>query len=299
MTEKRRLNADIASSISQLQAIIKQFEKKQKLYKLIIRGKGLEFETYRNFTPDDDAGMIDWKASKRANKLLAKQYKEEKDLKIMFILDVGENMVSGSTEKLKCEYSAEVTGALVHMVSSGGDKAGFIYFNEKVIKYIRPSRGEKHFGQFLDDITNAENYYGPSNLKLALEFGFNYFPRSTESVIVISDFANFNEETKTSLLPIAKKFETLLFLIKDPTDKTLPDFSEEMVIEDPETGQQMLVNPAIAKKIYEQRMLEKEKFLRETCSKNNIDFLELMTDKPFVSTLATFLKERIKRRHFI
>jgi len=208
-------------------------------------------------------------------------------------------MVSGSTAKLKCEYSAEVTGALAHMVSSGGDKAGFLYFNEKVVKYVRPSRGEKHFGQFLDDITNAENYFGSSNLKIAFDFAFDYFPRSTESVVVISDFTSFDEEAKSSLLPIAKKFETLLLSIKDPIDKTLPDFSEEMVIEDSETGQQILVNPTIAKKIYEQQMLQKEKFLHEACSKNNMDLLELTTDKPFISSLATFLKERTKRRKLI
>ncbi len=298
MPEKRRLNADIASSIAQLQAIIKHFEKKLKIYRLILRGKGLEFETYRNFTPDDDAGMIDWKASKRANKLLAKQLIEEKDLKIMFLIDTGENMISGSTEKLKCEYAAEVSGALAHMVMEGGDKAGFVYFNGQVTKYLKPSRGDRYFGQFLDYITDAENYGGPSDLKAALDFSLTYFPKSTESVIIVSDFASFNEESKTSLLTIAQKFETLVIPIKDPTDKTLPDFSEEIVIEDPGTGQQMLVNPAIAKKIYEQQMLEKEKFLKQTCSKNNIDLLELMTDKPFVPTLATFLKERTERRKF-
>jgi len=298
MPEKRRLNADIASSIAQLQAILKQFERKQKLYRLILQGKGLEFETYRNFTPDDDAAMIDWKASKRANKLLAKQFKEERDLKIMFLIDIGENMISGSTEKLKCEYAAEVSGALVHMIMHGGDKAGFIYFNNQILKYIRPSRGKKHFGQFLDDITNAENYHGSSDLKLALDFAFNYFPRSTASVIIISDFASFNEETKKSLLTVARKFETLMISVRDPTDKTLPDFSEEIVIEDSGTGQQMLVNPSIAKKIYEQQMIEKEKFLKQTCSKNGIDLLEVMTDKPFVPTLAAFLKERTGRKFY-
>ena len=298
MAEKRRLNADIASSITQLKTIIKQFEKKQKLYRLILRGKGLEFESYRSFTPDDDASLIDWKASKRANKLLAKQFTEEQNLKIMFLIDSGENMISGSTEKLKCEYSAEVSGALAHMVMNGGNKAGFFYFNSKITKYVPPSRGGKHFSQFLDDITNAETYQGISNLKEALDFAFTYFPKSTASVIIVSDFASFDEETKKILLIVSKKFETLLLSIKDPTDKTLPDFSGEIVIEDPRTGQQMLVNPSIAKKVYEQQMLEKEKFLTQTCTENNIDFLELMTDKPFVPVLASFLKGRTARRKF-
>jgi uncharacterized protein (DUF58 family) len=298
MVEKRRLNADIASSVAQLQSIIKQFEKKQKLYRIIIRGKGLEFEAYRNFTADDDAGLIDWKASTRANKLLTKQFKEERDKKIMFLIDVSENMVSGSTEKLKCEYAAEVSGALAHMIMNGGDKAGFLYFNEEITKNIRPSRGDRHFGQFLDDVTNAENYKGGSNLKMALDFAFNYFPRATASVVIVSDFAIFDEETKKSMVLVSRRFETLLISVKDPIDKTLPDFSDEVVIEDPKTGQQMIVNPAIAKQIYEQQMIEDAKFLKKTCDVNNIDLLELMTDKPFVPSLAAFLKERIVRGRF-
>ena len=72
-------------------------------YTSIFRGKGLEFDTYRNYSPGDDASFIDWKASARANELLVKEYVEERDVKIFFLVDVSSSMVFGSTEKLKNE----------------------------------------------------------------------------------------------------------------------------------------------------------------------------------------------------
>ena len=84
----------------------------------------------------------------------------------------------------------------------------------------------------------------------------------------------------------------MALMIKDPVDLSLPDISGEIVIEDPKTGQQILVNPKIARKTYEEYAKVQGEFFKESCRKNNIDFLELLTNKPFVSTLAEFLKGR-------
>ena len=71
MEDKRKLNVDVGKSISDFKAAMKEFELKYKLYKIIIRGKALEFDSYRDYSTDEDSEAIDWKASMRANKLLA------------------------------------------------------------------------------------------------------------------------------------------------------------------------------------------------------------------------------------
>jgi len=52
----------------------------------------------------------------------------------------------------------------------------------------------------------------------------------------------------------------------------------------------------LQKKAYEFYAQEQEKLLKTTCIQNNIEILEMMTDKPFVPTLAGFLKSRIKHK---
>src|SRR3972149_6381710 len=96
----KRLNVDVAGSITELQAVLKEFRLRRDIYKILFRGKGLEFDGYRDFSPDDNAEDIDWKATARSQKLLVRRYKEEREMKIMFLIDTGTNMVFGSTEKL-------------------------------------------------------------------------------------------------------------------------------------------------------------------------------------------------------
>lgn len=55
-------------------------------YKSVFLGRGLEFEKFREYTSSDDSRIIDWKATKRANKLLIKQFVEERSLDVFFFL---------------------------------------------------------------------------------------------------------------------------------------------------------------------------------------------------------------------
>jgi uncharacterized protein (DUF58 family) len=292
--EKQSLNVDIAGAISDLQSSMKEFLLKRRLYRLLLRGKGLEFESYRTYAPDDDASTIDWKASTRANALLVKQYRDERNLKVVFMVDMGENMVFGSTSKLKCEYASEIVAAFSHLITTTGDKPGFIFFSDNVNQYMKPSGGQLHFSRFVDYITDAKNYSGVSNLNNGFEFALNYVGREVESIILVSDFISFNENSKTNFSLLAKKFEVTALMVRDPLDRTLPDISGEVVVEDPKTGQQMLVNPRVAREAYEAYAKKQEEEIRLACLNSNVDLLEITTNEPFVPTLSAFLKSRVK-----
>ncbi len=291
--KKRSLNVDIAGSISDFKAAMKKFELKYKLYRLIIRGKGLEFDSYRDYSSDEDAGSIDWKASMRANKLLAKRYKEEKNLKVVFVIDVGDNMVSGSSSKLKCEYATEIISAFAHLIISSGDRIGYVLFNNEIVDYVKPSAGMRQFNRLVSDLINPEKYSNMSDINKALDFVLNYVGH-VESIIIVSDFLNFDENSAKKLSLIANKIETLALMIKDPIDRSLPDISGELVLEDPKTGQQLLINPKIIRGAYEKISSQNEEYLRKICLRYNIDLLELITNKSFIPFLSDFLKSRIK-----
>jgi len=291
---KRRLNADIPRSVSEFQSIIKSFELKTKLYRTILKGKGLDFDGYRVYTPEDDASSIDWKISKKANQLLVKKYIEEQNLKVIFLIDVSENMVFGSTKKLKCEYAAEIIASLTKLIMDSGNKVGYILFSDRIKEFVKPGRGDRHFNRFMDVLTDASIYGGVSNLRGSLDFALNYLSKSTSSVVIISDFIRVDEELKEKLTLISHRFETMAVMVRDPLDMTLPDISGELILEDSSTGQRLLINPSIAKKSYEKYAALQDKLVKNIFRKNGIDILELITDKPFVINLATFLRERTK-----
>jgi len=292
---ERYLNVDIGGSVSELRAFIKEFELKSKLKSLLRKVKGLEFESYKEYSPGDDASVIDWKASKRANKILVRQFVEEKNLRVMFLVDVGESMVSGSSDKLKCEYAAEIVSAFAHLISSSGDKFGFILFSDDVKKFIRPSGGDRHFRTLVNEITDPLIYSGVFDLNKSLDFMLNYLKGDISSVVFLSDFISFDEESGKKLALVARKFETIALMIRDPLDGTLPDFLGEITIEDPVTGSQLVVNPKIARNVYEKLSLQQKNLVKNSFFDKRVDLVELATDKPFAPVLSSFLKERTRR----
>lgn len=295
MNQDKKLNVDIPGSIVELRAMLKEFRLKKIIYKKFFRGKGLEFETYRNFSPDDDANLIDWKASSRAQKLLVKQYREERDLKIMFIIDVGDNMVFGSTEKLKCEFLTELVAAFSMVMLQDNDRIGFFLFNDNIKHFVDCRAGEKQFQIFMDILCDGSNYGGVTDIDKALNFALDYFDNSINAVVLVSDFLKVTKETEKGLSLLSNRFETIVIRVRDPLDITFPDIEGEVVLENPVNHEQVIVNPSVAKRTYEQYALKQAKFVEEMFKKSELDYLDLITDKSFVIPLAIFLKERLER----
>lgn len=292
---ERKLNIDPSDSISELRYFLKHFLVRTKRWKIFFRGKSFEFDGYRVYTPDDDVSSIDWKASSRSSQLLVRQYKEEEEKKVIFLLDVGETMINGSTDKLKCEYSSEIVLSLVDLLVNFNERAGLILYNEKIKNYFPPKRGTNLFNIYKDTLSNPDTYGGGSDLSEAVEFVTQTFDRSVSSVIIVSDFLRFNKKAKHSLDVLTSKFETMAFFVKDPIDIMMPDISGEFIVSDPKTGQQLLVDPKIAKRVYQQHAEEQEKKVKECLKDSGIDFINFYTDKPYVHDLINFLEGRVKR----
>ncbi len=296
LKEKGKLNVDIAGAITEFEEIIKEFKLRKDIYRIIFRGKGLEFEGYRDFAPDDDASNIDWKASSRAQKLLVKQYKEERDLRIVFVIDVGSNMVFGSTAKLKCEFMTEAVAALSNVIVKSNDRVGFFLFSDTIRHFVTCKGGKKHFQLFIDILSTSSNYGGQTNLDQALDFAMDYLNNSIHSVIIVSDFLNATMETEKKLSLLGSRFETIAIRVRDPLDLALPNIEGEIILEDPVNHQQVIVNPKVAGKKYARYALEQGKAVEEIFKKTQLDYLDLVTDKPFAEPLAVFLKERLMKK---
>jgi len=297
MDNARKLNINLGESISAMRYFLKSFQVRTKLYKLFFKGKSFDFVGFRDYvTGDDDVSTIDWKTSNRGNKLLVKQYREEEDKKVIFLLDVGDNMVFGTTEKLKCEYAAELVLSLSDLVINNNDRAGLILFNENFKEYYIPRRGKQQFDMFLDILSDSGTYGGGSNIFTALDFIQKNSEKGVSSLVIVSDFINFDKKARHALELVASRYETIAFIVKDPIDKSLPKMGGEFVIESPTSGEQLLINPRLANKNYEKHVSKQENFVKESFKNADVDFLELSTSKPFVFEAIEFLKGRVEKR---
>lgn len=295
----RKLNVDFLGNISRFEsAMRKRFLIKTIFYKRVFRGKGFEFEGYRGYVESDDASLIDWKATIRSNELLVRQYTEQRDLKIFFIIDVGEGMVFGSGEHLKNEIVSEIAVCLAHLIVVSGDSIGFSLFNEKIVSHKMFSPGIKQFYILEENLKNPSFYRGKSNLKNTLK---DLFPllKNASAVFIISDFIRTDKEDLKVLKEFSMKYETIGIMVRDPVDVKLPDLNREVVIEDSYTGKQLLINPGLIKHEYEKNALEQMKEVENVFKKTNSDLLTIYTDSSFITSLVNFLRLRVKSRRFI
>ncbi len=289
----RELKIDLTKGIKQLEIITKGLVTTKMVgqYKSVFKGKGLEFADYREYAPDDDAAMIDWKASSRANKILVKEYMEERDVEIFFLIDTSSSMVFGSTEKLKNEYAAELAASLSFVMLQAGDSVGLALFNDGVVAKYPPAHGKDQFYIISKSLVNPKFYGHGFNFEEALKFLIGYLDERTV-VIVISDFVGLKGDWQKYLKICAKKFDMISVMVRDPRDRTLPDEKKRVIIQDPYSDKQLVVVPSEIKREYESYILQQEREIKEQFEKSESDVITLSTDKPFAPPLVNFFRKR-------
>lgn len=298
MAKQQSLNLDLAGKVSELEAILNRFSLKWVTYHMLFRGKGVEFEGYREYSPDDDASLIDWMATARSQKTLVKKYIEERDLRVMFLIDVHDGMIFGSAEKLKCEYAAEVVASIAHLIISSGDKIGFCLLKKDNLEILYPQGGMRRFNILAESISSPLNYGGiPKKTDEVLGYFLDRLDNSINAVFLVSDFLNLGENFSKNFQIFSKKFETIPLMIRDKLDESLPDIDSEITIQDPSNPlNQIIINTSLARKEYEKNTKKEKEKLIGIFEENGVEHLEIKTGKNFIGDLVEFLKSRTKTK---
>ena len=287
-----KFHINVPRAIAEFESALRRFPVKRILYNLLFRGKGLEFDSYRSFDFSDDASMIDWKASLRANTLLAKKYIEERDLNVYFLVDVSSSMLFGSRDRLKAEYVAEAVCALSHLIVTSGDRIGLVMFSDRVVKFLHPANNRNQFSLFVKYLSDSNLYGGGFDLKVAIDSVLNYVKSPYTVFILVSDFIKMRDDSVKKLRLIGTQFETFAVMVRDELDENLPRTKYQFALQDPYSNKQMILDPEIAAERYRAEVVKQKGIIKGALSKSGIDLLELMTNKPFAFPTVSFLKAR-------
>lgn len=260
-------------------------------YMSVFKGRGLEFEGYRAYTINDDAKLIDWRASLRAGNLLVRSLIEERNLEVYFLMDVSNSMLFSSISKLKCEYAAELVATLGSAMIQASDNVGLGLFNDNIIKTMPPKTGKKQYFLIVHTISNPRLYGGNFDFTKILQYTTGYLKRNT-LLIIVSDFIGLKEGWEEYLKVASHKFEIIGFMIEDPLDITLPHSIGQVIIEDPYSKKELLIDPDTLRADYEARAKKKNEGIREVFLKCGSDLLELRTDESFVTPIIRFFEKR-------
>ncbi|MBI2135676.1 DUF58 domain-containing protein [Candidatus Woesearchaeota archaeon] len=288
-----KLNINLTPTIKSLEVISRGLVNTKIVgsYKSSFKGKGLEFSNYRGYSDKDDANLIDWKATLRSNEILVKEFVEERNVEVLFLLDASSSMLFGSEYLLKIEYAAQLMASLYYIVLNSGDSAGFVLFSDKIIKKMKPAQGKGKFYVLQKTLTDFKLYGGDYDLAYALKF-VRHFVKPHTLIIIISDFIGLTKDWEHALKIASKEFDIIGIMVRDKHDRTLPDDTGQVVIENPYSSQQLIIDPGLIKHEYEINVRADEAHIQSIFAKFRADFIPLQTDESFIRPIMNFFNKR-------
>jgi uncharacterized protein (DUF58 family) len=270
-------------------------------YHSTFKGQGVEFDEVRPYIAGDDVRTIDWNVTARTGVPYIKRYSEERELTILFLVDVSGSQSYGSRSRSKMELAAEVTALLALTAIRNQDKIGLVLFSDKIVKYIPPRKGRDSVMRLVREVLAAEDEAkGGTDIEGALKF-LNGVQKRRAVVFLVSDFIEGNGERGMAferlLRASARHHDMICVPVSDPAESTLPDVGL-VELEDSETGELMLVDTSSAKvrgafaAKAESEREELNRFFRKT----GIDTLSIATDRPYIDGVRALFKRRARKR---
>ncbi len=260
-------------------------------YNSIFKGQGIEFSEIRDYRAGDDIRTIDWKVTARFNHPYIKEFIEERDLQVYFVIDMSSSGSFG-TNISKKEKSLEIIASLMFAALRNNDGVGVFIITDNIEKFIPARKGRKHILQLLDILTTFTPNSAKTNLKETLEHISKIIKRKS-IIFVISDFID-NSEYLKPLKIIRKHHDVIALRIIDPREKEIPDVGL-IELEDEETGEQILVDTSDEefRNSYSRLIDENDSKFLTNMMKIKVDTIPLLTDQDY----STSLKKFFKRRH--
>jgi uncharacterized protein (DUF58 family) len=252
------------------------------------RGYSAEFEEHREYSPGDEIRRIDWKALAKFDRYFVKEYENETNLKALLLLDASGSMDYGSSGMTKFDYGATLAACLCYMILRQQDAVGLITFADEVKSLLPPKAKMGHLKEFLEDL-ERQRPSGTTSLGKVLASAVNHLPRRG-MVILISDLLGGDEEETIQALKIyrLKGNDVMVFQVMDRNELEFP-FDGSIRFEDMEEDLRVTADPKAIRQEYLKVIGELTARYRDSCRKNNIDFLQLDTRTPLDKALVGFL----------
>jgi len=114
------------------------------------RGEGTDFHQMREYRIGDSLRQIDWKASRRAHKLISREYQDERNQQLLLVLDTGRRMLARDGGKLShFDHALNACLLLAWLALREGDGVGLLATGGQQ-RWVMPKRGMGAMQTLLD-----------------------------------------------------------------------------------------------------------------------------------------------------
>jgi len=282
------------------------------------KGRGMDFEELREYTPGDDVRDIDWNVTNRMGRPFVKRFREERELAMVLAIDISASSAFGSARRSKREFATEVAATLAISAARSSDKVALLLFSSEVELYLPPRKGRRHILRLIREMLTREPKHRGTNIPAAMTF-LNHVVHRRAIVFLLTDFLHSTTKPAPALSSLSPsdgeragvrgrdviqeigltnaRHDLVCVHLHDARESELPP-AGLLTIEDAETGELLELDSARAgvrenfARTNSERLAELDRALRQS----GVDTLRLNTAEPFAQTLQSFFELRRSRR---
>jgi len=269
----------------------------QGAYRTAFRGTGIDFDSLREYAPDDDVRHIDWNVTARLDQPHVRQYTQERELTAWLVLDQSASMRFGETAQGKDSMLTDLAVCLARLFTRGGNRVGAILYDNRAHRIVPPRTGRDHVLRLTDLVTapTADRGGGSTDLAAMLRLAASS-ARRRSLVFVVSDFIG-EGDWSGELARLALRHEVVAVRVVHPAELDLPDLGL-VLVEDAETGEQLLADTGdpLFRERLRAEVEARESMVDERMARTGVATHRVRTDEDLVEVLVEMVRRTRRRR---
>jgi uncharacterized protein (DUF58 family) len=276
-------------------------------YRTVFRGTGIDFDSLREYLPEDDVRHIDWNVTARLDEPYVRQYNEDRDVTAWLVLDQSASMRFGPPEHDKDSVLTELAVCLAILFTRNANRVGAILYDNRQQRVISARTGRNHVLHLTHELgrplpaparggrrggTNGDR---GTDLDAMLRLAATTIRRRS-LIFVISDFIS-DADWEPALTRLSHRHEVVTIRVVDPMELDLPDLGL-VLIEDAETGEQLLADtsdPMFRQRLQAQ-VEARELAVTSAMRRAGVTAHRIGTDQDLVEALIDMVRRSKRRR---
>jgi uncharacterized protein (DUF58 family) len=113
------------------------------------RGEGMDFHQLREYRLGDSLRQIDWNATSRRQRLISREYQDERDQQVILMLDSGRRMLTQDGIATHFDHCLNCLLMLSYVALRQGDSVGMMSFGS-ALRYTSPVKGAANISRMVN-----------------------------------------------------------------------------------------------------------------------------------------------------
>lgn len=261
-------------------------------YNSTFKGRGMSFSEVRDYQYGDDIRNIDWNVTARTGETHVKVFEEERELTVIFLVDMSRSSFFGTSQQFKSEINTEICATLAFSALNNHDKVGAILFTDQVEKYIPPKKGRQHILRIIRELIYFEPSHQGTQLSEALIY-LNNVIKKKSIAFILSDF--YSDDYDAALKIASRKHDVIGIKVFDDLEARLPNVGL-LKVRDAETGRDQIIDTSSRKvrNDYHSKFEQHTSYFRQAFRRAGSDTIVMNTTDDYIIHLLRFFKSRHK-----